>query len=404
MHDGAALQSIFDTLVVLPEDPILGLAPLFKNDQRNEKVNLGIGTYKNDKGQPHVFSAVKGAEKELFERGFDKEYQPIDGSSEFQKGVLSLVIGEKKPEESAAIETLGGSGALRLAGDLLLRMGIETLAIPDPSWSNHFGLFKSLKNLPTYPYYDPVKNERTFSAMAETLKELPPKAAVLLHASCHNPTGSDLSLEEWKELEALMRKKELFPVFDFAYHGYKEGLEEDLEPMRYFLEKGTELFICYSLSKSLSLYGERVGALIAVSNSKAARDKIVSQAKNLIRQAYSSPPLHGARIASTVLHSKQLSKLWEEELRSVRSRIRSMRALFAKKWEAAAGGNSLDYIKEQHGLFSLIGLSRQEVLSLRKDYAVYMPENGRINFAGLNEGNLDYTVESIAKIKRANLR
>lgn len=401
------MVSLFDSLEVLPEDPILGLAPLYKNDKRKEKVNLGIGTYKDGKGASFVFSAVKEAEKELLERKLDKEYQPIDGDLRFKEAIASLLFEEEAPaakEVAAIVDTIGGSGALRLAGDLLIRSGINTVSIPDPSWSNHFGLFKNMKNLPTYPYYDAASNTLSFDLMLKELKNLPEKSAVLLHATCQNPTGQDLSLQQWEELEAITRQKHLLPLFDFAYHGYKEGIKEDLKPVHYFLKKGREFLLCYSLSKSLSLYGERVGALVAVTGSKDAKEKVLSQVKNLIRHAYSSPPLHGARLAEKVILSKELRNSWENELKNVRERIRSMRNALAAKWEAIGEGTSLDHVKRQHGLFSLTGLTKNEVLALREEFAVYMPENGRINFAGLNEANIDYTVNSMAKIKRASHR
>ncbi|CRX37463.1 aromatic amino acid transaminase [Estrella lausannensis] len=399
------MVSLFDSLEVLPEDPILGLAPLYKNDQRKEKVNLGIGTYKDEQGASVVFSAVKEAEKELLGKKLDKEYQPIDGDLRFKEAIASVLFGEHAPavkDTAAIIETLGGSGAIRLAGDLLMRSGIETVSIPDPSWSNHFGLLKNIKNLPAYPYYDTRDNTLSFDLMLKALKNLPDKSAVLFHASCHNPTGEDLSLEQWEELEALTGQKNLLPLFDFAYHGYKAGIGEDLKPLLHFFKKGREFLICYSLSKSLSLYGERVGALVAVTSSRDAKKKVLSQVKNLIRQAYSSPPLHGARLAETVFLSKELRSSWENELATVRQRILSMRTAFAAKWEALFEERCFDHVKRQHGLFSLTGLTKIQVLALREEFAIYMPDNGRINFAGLNEGNLDYTLNSIAHVKRAS--
>lgn len=398
------MTSLFDSLEILPEDPILGLAPFYQNDKRKEKVNLGIGTYKDEHGSAFVFSAVKEAEKELLDKRLDKEYQPIDGNPQFKEAIANLLFGEaakKVKGVAAVIETIGGSGALRLSGDLLIKSGINSVSIPDPSWSNHFGLFKTVKNLSTYPYYDAPSHALTFEAMIKEIKKLPEKTAVLLHATCQNPTGTDLSMDQWRELEEVTRQKKLLPLFDFAYHGYKEGIEEDRKPILYFLEKDREFLVCYSLSKSLSLYGERVGALIAVTISSEAKDKVLSQVKSLIRHAYSSPPLHGARLTEKVLLSDTLRNSWEKQLKTVRERVRSMRMDFASKWESLGEGASFDHVKRQHGLFSLSGLTKNEVLALREKYAIYMPENGRINFAGLNEGNIDYTVSSIAKVKRA---
>lgn len=389
---------LFDHLKLLPPDPILGLAPLFNSDQRSEKVNLGIGTYMNETGKPIVFEVVRQAEKKIDQAHLNKEYQPIDGSSDFKDAIFELVFGdkaEKIKDRTAVIASIGGSGSIRLAGDLLNLSGVHTIAMPNPTWSNHKGLLKNIPHHVSYPYYDVQNHMIDFPAILSALENLPQNSFVLFHTCCQNPSGADLTLEQWKSLIPVMKKHALFPLFDFAYHGFKEGIEEDRLPIHLFLESGFEFLICYSLSKSMTLYGERVGALIAVCHSNEAKEKVISQVRVIIRHNYSSPPLHGTRIVhNVVLNSKES---WEKELSQVRERVKSMRALFAKKM-----GSRFDYVTAQNGLFSLLGLNQDMVMHLRDRYGIYMPENGRINFAGLNESNIDYAVKSLSQALQRN--
>lgn len=398
------MHSLFDSLKVLPEDPILGLGPLFKKDKRVGKVNLGIGTYKDEKGGSLVIDAIRKAEHELESAQLDKEYQPIDGDSHFKEAIMELLFGKKAEEiaeRTVQIATIGGSGSLRLAGDLLKISGVTTAAIPTPSWSNHFGLLKALPHLVNYPYYDMHKHAVDFPLMLESLKKLPKGSFVVLHTCCQNPTGADLSLDKWKTLFQMMKEHGIFPLFDFAYHGYQSSIEEDRAPLLACLNENMEFIVCYSLSKSMTLYGERVGAFVAVCASKEAKEKLLSQAKVLIRQNYSSPPLHGTQIVPKIVFDKTLRASWESELLSIKNRLKKMRLLFSKKMQKSLPDHPISYVETQHGLFSLIGLTKEEVLELRERFAIYMLENSRINFAGLNEENMDYTVNSIADVVKA---
>lgn len=401
------MQSLFDNLKILPEDPILGIGPLFKKDGRKEKVNLGIGTYKDENGNSLVLDAVRKAEEEIEKEHLDKEYQPIDGDIHFKEAVMELVFGDRAKEiqeRTAQVATIGGSGSLRLAGDLLNLCKITTAAIPNPSWSNHFGLLKAIPNLVNYTYYDLKKNCIDFSEMLEDLQKLPKGSFVVLHTCCHNPTGEDLSADQWKALFLLMKERGLSPIFDFAYHGYAASIAEDRAPILACLDFGIEFIVCYSLSKSLTLYGERVGAFFAVCGSKEAKDKVLSQAKALVRQNYSSPPLHGTQIVTKVVSTQELRSSWEQELSEVKERLKKMRRLFSKKMQERLSSHIIDYVEAQNGLFSLIGLRADQVLELRDRFAIFMPENGRINFAGLNEHNIDYTVESICRVLERDKR
>jgi len=385
-------MSLFDPLTVLPEDPILGLAPLFQKDKREGKVNLGIGTYKDAKGKSTVFEAVRKAEHLIDQESLDKEYQPIDGSAVFKEAILDLLLSAHQVQErTAVIACIGGSGSIRLAGDLLNVTGVNTIALPTPTWSNHPNLLRNIPHIVSYPYYDTKAHRIDFEGMLESLEKLPKNSFVLLHATCQNPTGEDLTLEQWKTLAEFMKKRELHPLFDFAYHGYKDGIKEEQALFTLFLEHDLEFIICYSLSKSLSLYGERVGALVIVSKSKQAKEKIISQTKALIRRNYSSPPLHGTRIVAKVVLTKELRASWEEELKQNRLRLKEMRKLLAEKIP------SLNYVTKQNGLFSLLDLTQEDVLKLRNDHGIYMLDNGRINFAGLNENNIDYMVKCLSK-------
>lgn len=396
-------MSLYDSIELFPEDPILGLAILFASDNRPNKVNLGIGSYKNDRGESVVLTCVKEAEKLLLEKNLNKDYAPIDGLVAYNKVGLRLIFGEEHAHEAQfAVQTVGGTGALSIAGKFLARTGTKTLYLPDPSWPNHKTIFTySGLQTSTYPYYNIKTHSINFSDMCRAILEMPAGSVILLHGCCHNPTGIDPSQAQWRELSTLIKKQKIIPLFDLAYQGFGTGIEEDAFAVRLFVEDGHELFITASFAKNFGLYGERAGLLaINTANANSAQ-RVRSQLKQIVRGNYSSPPIHGARIVETVLQSPTLSKLWRQEVNEMRLRIIEMRKILSTGL-AKATGRDFSFITEQSGIFSYTGLNKDQVMRLRNDYGIYMTENGRANVAGLNTRNIDYVVQAFSTLLKSS--
>lgn len=390
-------MSIFQSTQGLDQpDPILGLATAFRTETRPNKVNLGIGVYQTFEGLPYVFPSVRQAEKEILSAALDKEYAPIEGVAALLEGTIQLVFGEGALREKIGIvQTVGATAALRIGGEYLALQGAYPLFVSEPTWPNHKTLFAQAGCvIKEYPYVNPETKELDFAAVCHALTALPEGSGVLLHACCHNPTGLDFTEEQWRELATLIGKQKLFPFFDLSYQGFGASVARDAWPIRHFAEQGLEFFIAYSFAKNFGLYGERVGALIAVCQTAERAQKVTSQLKTLIRRTYSSPPLHGARIASNILHSQSLKAQWEEELRCVRESIQKARQGFLEGLKTK-GFEKLTYLEGQRGLFSYGLLQPSHVALLKSQYAIYLPTNGRINLAGLNEENREYVLDAI---------
>lgn len=391
-------MSVFERLELLSADPILGIPLLFAADPRSEKVNLGVGTYRDERGKPQVLSAVIKAEHTLAEQKMDKEYLPIDGATRFNELTRQLIFGTLD-RSIATVQTIGASGALYLGGALLAKiMRRSSIYLPTPTWSNHAALFQrgGLKTK-DYPYFNPQRKNFYERKFFSALHKMKPESIVLLHVCCHNPTGIDPSFEQWKEISRIMKEKKLIPFFDFAYQGFGESIEEDAQPVRFFAELGHEMLVANSYSKNFGLYGERVGSLSVVCESQEAMKKVLSQLKKIIRSCYSSPPKHGSQIIETILHSPALKKEWEEELSSMRLRISHMRQEFTQLLESVSGQN-FRFLAEQKGFFSYLCLTQEQVLRLRQEYGIYMQDNSRINIGGLTKDNIRNVAQSIAKV------
>lgn len=396
-------MSFFDEIPLLPPDPILGLPILFAAESRPNKVNLGIGSYKTAEGLPLVLNSVRKAENLILQRHLNKEYLPIDGDSEFLKCALQLIFGGElssiESERLYASQTLGGSGALRIAGEFFSKLINSNIFLPQPSWLNHKPLFeRGGMNVGSYPYFDPKTHLLDFKGMCQAINNLPPASIILLHASCHNPTGVDPTLEQWRELSGLIKKRGLFPFFDFAYQGFGDSIEADAQSVRLFAREGHEMMVAYSFSKNFGLYGERVGLLSVLTSEPKTKPKIASQVSTLIRGNYSNPPLQGARIVSTILKSHELTLDWKGELKNMCERIKEMRKALVAALLVRGHDRNFDFILKQNGLFSFIGLSKEQVDRLRSEYAIYMPSNGRINLAGLNTQNIEYFVQALLSV------
>jgi aromatic-amino-acid transaminase len=386
-----------------PRDPILGLTEAFNADPNPRKVNLGVGVYYDDEGKVPLLECVRRAESMLLAQAAPRAYLPIDGLPAYDRAVRELVFGADCPAlkegRIVTVQTLGGTGGLKVGADLLRRIAPQAgLWISDPTWENHRGLFENAGfTVGTYPYYDDHTHGLKFEGMLAALRALPAGSIVLLHACCHNPTGMDLSAEQWKRVLDEVVSRGLTPFLDFAYQGFAEGIEADGAAVRSFARAGIPLLVSSSFSKSLSLYGERVGSLSVVAQSADEAERVLSQLKRLVRTNYSNPPTHGGRVAAAVLTTPELRSRWEQELGHMRERIREMRRELVKKLRERVPARDFSFIERQRGMFSYSGLSREQVVRLREEFAIYAIESGRICVAALNTKNIDYCADSIAR-------
>lgn len=395
-------MSFFRSVELLPDDPILKLPIAFAADTRKLKVNLGIGVYKNAQGQSHVLSCVRKAEEKLIQSQLNKEYLPIQGDQNYIQECTKLILGQDCEERMFVAQSVGGTSALRIGGDLIFFNKLTpNLFVADPTWPNHHQIFSRAGfNVQTHPYYDHSRKGLNFSGMCESLSKMPQNSVILLQACCHNPTGLDPSLTQWKEISALIKKRQLVPFFDLAYQGFGTSLEDDARIVRLFAEEGHEMLVAWSGSKNFGLYGERVGLIAFICKDKDIAKKVGSQIKQIIRCTYSMSPLHGVRIVGTILQTKELRDLWVAELAEMRDRIGEMRKLFAAKLGAKMPQIDFSFLNNQTGMFSFSGLSEEQVKKLQTDFGIYLPTNGRINVAGLNLQNIDYVVDAFASLNK----
>ncbi len=399
-----APATIFTAIAMAPRDPILGITEGYNADTNPAKVNLGVGVYYDANGKVPLLSCVKQAEQLMIEKLAPRPYLPIDGLAVYDKAVQALVFGADSPviaeKRALTVQALGGTGALKLGADFLKRFAPDSQVwISNPSWENHRALFESAGFVVnTYTYYDSKTHGVDIDGLLASLKAMPRGAIVVLHACCHNPTGADLTEAQWGQVIAAVTAGGLIPFLDMAYQGFSEGIAEDGAVVRRFVAAGGPLFVSNSFSKSFSLYGERVGALSIVGSSAEETARILSQLKRVIRTNYSNPPLHGGQLVATVLGTPELRKLWEEELSGMRLRIREMRNLLVEKLKQKAPGHDFNFVREQRGMFSYSGLSKEQVGALRENASVYAVDSGRICVAALNLMNIDNVVDAIVKV------
>lgn len=396
-------MSFFDDVPFLPTDAILGLPVLFAADPRKEKVNLGIGAYKTAEGDSLVLTSVKTAEREIFQKNLNKDYLPIEGETTFLNLSLQLLFSTDLPKLNRqnlfTSQTIGGSGALRISAEFLARNISKTMFVSNPTWPNHHQIFERAGlDIKTYPYISKTQNQFDFDGMMQAIQNMPPRSILLLHGCCHNPTGLDPSMDQWKALSASIKSRQLIPLFDMAYHGFGQNLEKDSQPVRLFALEGHEMLVCYSFSKNFGLYGERIGFLTVVSSSTEASERVGSQIKAIIRGNYSTPCLHGSRIVKNILSSPDLILDWQQELQNMCERIQEMRETLVATLLVKEAPRDFSFILHQKGIFSLLGLNSEQVQQLRTEKGIYMPSNGRINIAGLNTENIEYVAEAIAAI------
>ena len=394
-------------------DPILSLNEDFQKDPRAHKVNLSIGIYFDEAGRIPVLASVRRAEALLLEAGGTKSYLPIEGAANMRQAVCELLFGAGhealESNRVATLQTVGSSGGLKLGADFIARwFPGSAVWVSDPTWDNHRAIFEGAGlAVHTYPYYDfgdagaapprPAGGVR-FEAMLAALDVLAPHSVVLLHACCHNPTGEDLSREQWRRLIALLGERRLLPFLDLAYQGFGEGIEADAFAVRALAEAGLPFFTANSFSKSMSVYGERCGALSVVCADRGQAERVLGQLKATVRRTYSSPPIHGGQIVARVLTDPELRPLWEAELAAMRARILAMRHALHKALAARLPGSDFGYLLAQHGMFSYTGLSPVQVERLREAHGVYLLRSGRLCVAGLNAHNVAATADAMAAV------
>ncbi len=397
-------MSFFDTIATLPEDPIFSLQTSFQLDNRKKKVNLGIGAYKDAAGNSIILTAVQKAEKIILKESQNKDYLPIAGDIDYIHETAKLIFGENctklKDASIFGAQTVGGTAALRVGGEFLSQHKNKTIYIPNLTWANHKLVFQraSLK-VDVYPYYNELTHELRFVEMCNKIKQMQAGDVIVLHGTSHNPTGINPTMDQWKELSSLIKTKQLLPFFDIAYQGFGEGLEEDAAPIRYFTDIDQHHLLCaYTYAKNMGLYGERVGALFAVTQNKEITAKTASHIKQIIRSMYSNPPIHGSSIVKTVLQNEELKKEWIHELISMKERVNEMRKAFVTGLLSKGRDTHFQFLTtKQTGLFAYTGLNHDQIHRLRQDFGIYIPE-GRINLAGLNSNNMDYVIESILSV------
>ena len=395
-------KSILAAVQMAPRDPILGVTEAFVADKNPNKINLGVGVYCDDNGKVPLLECVRRAEREQIEAAPAHSYLPIDGLQSYDRAVMELVFGAEaaKSGRIVTVQALGGTGGLKIGADFLRRLAPEAeVWISEPSWENHRALFENAGfKVNTYPYYEPKTRGLDFAGMLGALERLPAGSVVVLHACCHNPTGVDLSREQWQQVLDVVKKRELVPFIDLAYQGFGDGIDADGYAARLFAESYSPVFVSSSFSKSFSLYGERVGAFSLLASNADEAARALSQIKRLVRTNYSNPPTHGGKIVATVLAAPELRALWEKELAGMRDRIKSMRKALAEKIGARAPGADFGFILAQRGMFSYTGLTKAQVERLRTEFSVYAIDTGRICVAALNSKNVDYAAEAIAKV------
>ncbi len=391
-------------------DPILSLNEDFQRDPRTRKINLSIGIYFDDAGRIPVLESVRRAEAMVCAAAGPKPYLPIEGAANFRAEVQRLLFGAEHEaiaaRRVATIQSVGSSGGLKVGADFIARWfpGSEVW-VSDPTWDNHRSMFEGAGlEVHTYPYYDAATGGLAFDAMLDTVRRLPPKSIVLLHACCHNPTGVDLTRAQWDALIPVLCERRLLPYLDLAYQGFGDGIEADAYAVRALaaarLADGSALsfFVANSFSKSMSLYGERCGALSVVCPDEDQATNVLGQLKFTVRRNYSSPPIHGGQIVATVLTDPQLRALWEGELEAMRQRILSMRTTLHAVLRSKMPARDFDYFLTQRGMFSYTGLEPAQVDRLREKYGVYLVRSGRLCVAGLNSSNVEATALAMAAV------
>jgi aspartate aminotransferase len=395
-------SSWFEKLEVAPPIEVFALTAAFNEDTFPQKVNLGVGAYRTDDSKPYVLPVVRRIESQLADDATaNHEYLPVAGLTEYRTGSIRLLLGPDSPALNRAdgIQAIGGTGAVRIGLDLLRsRLGYETVYVSKPTWGNHKGIARSLlyPNIKEYRYWDAANRCVDINGMLEDLRAAPDKSVVLLHMCAHNPTGMDPTMDQWKQIAEVVKSKGLFPFFDCAYQGFSSGdVDKDAASLRYFIQEGFEVFAAQSYSKNFGLYNERVGQLTFVTNSPEQLAKVRSQLVLIVRETWSNPSTHGAKIVATTLNNPELQKEWKDTVKMMAERIQAMRKLLFEKLKANGTPGTWDHVVQQSGMFSFTGLNERQVEYLIKDLHIYLTKDGRINMCAVTTKNADYIAKGI---------
>jgi aspartate aminotransferase len=397
-------SEMFEKITAAPADPILGLADIFRADHRPVKINLGIGVYKDETGNTPVLTSVKQAEQRLLKSEYTKNYLGIDGLPLFASCTQELLFGANSEiianKRARTAQTPGGTGGLRIAADFIAhKINAKRVWVSNPSWPNHKNIFTAAGlEVVEYAYYNANNHALDFDGLVNSLSAAQPGDVVLFHGCCHNPTGIDPTETQWNQLAKLSVNNGWLPLFDFAYQGFAKGLEDDAQGLRIFAAKHQELIVCNSYSKNFGLYNERVGACTIIAANSDVVDIAFSQVKAVIRANYSNPPAHGASVVATILKDDDLRAIWEQELTDMRQRIHRMRQLFVKTLQEEGAKRDFSFIINQNGMFSFSGLTKEQVLRLRNEFAVYAVNSGRVNVAGMTPDNMKLLCEAIVAV------
>ncbi len=393
---------MFETLNALPPDAILVLVGEHQDDPRDNKIDLGIGVYRDASGQTPILDVVKKAERHVVDTQATKTYLGSGGNHGFNDAIQALIFGDSAAGEDriTTFQTPGGSGSLRVAADLIMRAKPgSTMWASDPTWANHVPLLGSAGlELKSYPYYDAEQKIICFDEMMNTLNSIPNGDLVLLHGCCHNPTGMDLTRDQWQSVADVVVERDLIPYIDIAYQGFADGLEEDAYPVRLMFEKVPEMVVSSSCSKNFALYRDRVGSLSVISSDGKTTAALRTQALNIVRTMYSMPPDHGAAVVSHILNDSGLRKEWLVELRGMRERLKEMRALLGTALRESAPDHDFSHIERANGMFCFVGISPEQVDRIKSDAGVYIVNSSRINIAGITKDNVEHLAESIAAV------
>eukprot|EP00041_Stephanoeca_diplocostata_P039766 m.1637745 g.1637745 ORF g.1637745 m.1637745 type:complete len:426 (-) comp26153_c0_seq1:170-1447(-) len=407
----ARSMSTWGDVVMGPPDPIMGVTEAFKRDENPNKINLGVGAYRDDNGKPFVLSSVRKAEQVIWDALHDKEYSPITGGADFTKLAADLAFDKSgsvvSDGRNSTVQTISGTGALRVCGEFLNRWykfpgGKKQIYVPSPTWGNHLPVFRDAGVEPVYySYYNKETCGLDFEGMIGDFERLEEGSVVLLHACAHNPTGVDPKPEQWEEIRKVVQEKNLFPVFDMAYQGFASGdCDFDALPLRSFVDAGLNPMLCQSFAKNMGMYGERIGAFTIVGQDTEEKQRLESQLKILIRPMYSNPPINGARIAATVMGRPELRTEWLGEVKTMADRIIQMRALLKTNLADNGSVKNWEHITDQIGMFCYTGMTADQVASLAADHSVYCTKDGRISIAGVTSGNVEYLAHAIHEVTK----
>ncbi|WP_199529232.1 amino acid aminotransferase [Pseudoalteromonas sp. bablab_jr010] len=394
---------MFSELKPLPTDPILGLMAAFKQDTNPKKIDLGVGVYKDEQGNTPVLKAVKKAEAFRLENETSKSYIGLAGNLDYCQKMENLLLGEHPALLANRVRTAqapGGTGALRVAAEFIKRCNKDaTVWVTTPTWANHISLFEAAGlTVKEYPYYDYENKDLLFDDMINTLKQVPKGDVVLFHACCHNPSGMDLNAEQWSTVADLAAEVGFTPLVDIAYQGFGSSLEEDAAGLRKLAAAVDELIICSSCSKNFGLYRERIGACSIIAKDAATADISNSVLLSVVRSIYSMPPAHGADIVSTILGSTELTQMWHDELDEMRNRINGLRTLIKESLAAKGIEQDFSFIDRQNGMFSFLGINKEQIERLQKEYSIYIVGSSRVNVAGISDANIDYFANAVADV------